>query len=244
VKGLARVGRLAYWANDLPEAVTILEEALALARALDESALIVLALEWLGHAYRDQDLYARAVPLYEETMARARAGGAPFDIASAHHCLGELALLQEDYPCARAHAQASLPFFRDLGVKWGITCASIHQGFAALHLGDDDLAARCFPQALRIAQLYDGGAHIRGALAGFAALAARGRPEDAEHAARLFGAIVEGPMVHAHRRACERLLAAAPPPIDQALWEAAYAEGRRMTLEQAVDYALSSTGPA
>ncbi|MDQ5851923.1 MAG: hypothetical protein M3380_07600, partial [Chloroflexota bacterium] len=204
-KAVIRLGQFAYWDGDLPEAATLLEEGLALARTLDDPGLIAQALEWLGHAYREQDMYWRAARLYDEYMARAQASGESFDIASAHHCLDELALLQEDYPRALAHAQASLALFRALGVKWGITCASINQGFAALHLGNDELAAQCFPEALRVAQIYDDGSHIRGALAGFVAMAARGGTRDALHAARLLGAIAEGSMVYAHRRACERI---------------------------------------
>ena len=136
-------------------------------------------------------------------------------------------------------AKASLPGFRALDVQWGITCASIHQGFAALHLGDDEFAARCFTEALRTAQLYDGGSHIRGALAGFVAMAARGGTWGALRAARLLGAIVEGPMVHAHRRECERIVVAICTQSDATAWEAAYVEGRQMTLEQAIAYALA-----
>jgi predicted ATPase/DNA-binding XRE family transcriptional regulator len=243
-EGLVRIGRLAYWDDDLQSATTILEEGLALARNLDDPALIALALEWLAHAYRDQDMYVRAVPLYEEVMAYAQASGEPYDIASAHHCLGELALLQEDYQCALAQTQASLPVFRALDVEWGITCVSINQGFAALHLGNDILVAQCFSEALQVALRYDGGSHIRGALAGFVALAARGGAHQAERAARLLGAITEGSIVHAHRRACERIVAAACPNHDAAVWEAAHAEGRRMTLEQAAAYALGVDQPA
>src|SRR5436190_2069059 len=116
-------------------------------------------------------------------------------------CLEALALLQEDYPRALAHTQVSLPSFRALDVEWGITCVLINQGFAALHLENDTLAAQCFPEALRIAQLYDGGSHIRGALAGFAALAARRGERHAQRAARLLGASIESFMVYAHRRA-------------------------------------------
>jgi predicted ATPase/DNA-binding XRE family transcriptional regulator len=236
VEALVRIGRFAYW-HDLSQAAALLEEGLELARALDDAALIMLAVEWLGHAYRDQDMYARAIPLYQEYMARAQARGELFDIASAHHCLGELALLQEDYPRALEQAGASFPIFQSLNVEWGIACASIHQGFAALHLGNDELAARCFPLALRVAQRYDGGSHIRGALAGFAALAARGGARGSERAARLFGAIAGRAMVHAHRRTCEPFVVVARARLGPA-WEAAYAEGQRMTLEQAAAYAL------
>jgi predicted ATPase/DNA-binding XRE family transcriptional regulator len=241
-KAFIRLGQFAYWAGDQPQAVTLLEEGLLLARTLDDDRYIEPAIEWLGHAYREQDRFAEAALLYEEYMARAQARDELFDIASAHHCLGELALLQEDYPRAFEHAQASLPGFRELDVDWGIACGSINKGFAALHLGKVEIAARCFPEALRVARLYDGGSHIRGALAGFAAMAVCEGELHARRAARLLGATTTGSMVYAHRRACERLIATTPIQSDETAWETAYAEGRRMTLEQAIAFALNVPG--
>jgi hypothetical protein len=42
---------------------------------------------------------------------------------------------------------------------------------------------------------------------------------------------------------CERIVAATRVQGDATAWEAAYAEGRRMTLEQAAAYALSADEP-
>jgi DNA-binding NarL/FixJ family response regulator len=67
---------------------------------------------------------------------------------------------------------------------------------------------------------------------------------------RLFGSAkalrdsagVSGP---AHQQAlCERYLAATRSRMDEATWETAFAEGRNMGLEEAVEYALSEEGPA
>jgi predicted ATPase/transcriptional regulator with XRE-family HTH domain len=239
MEALIRLGQFAYW-HDLPQAVVLLEEGLALARMLGDQTQVLRAVEWLAHAYRDQEQFTHCIPLYEECMAYAQAAGTPFDGASAHHCQSELALLQENYRHALVHAQASLPTFRELNIHWGIACALMHMGFAALHLGNDALATRCFPEALQVALNYDGGSHIRGALAGCAGLAMRAGASGTERAARLLGAIADGTMVHAHRRASDRLIAAAYLNHDAVLWEAAYAEGRRMTLEQAVAFALAS----
>ncbi len=43
-KAVIRLGQFAYWDGDLPEAATLLEEGLALARTLDDPGLIAQAL--------------------------------------------------------------------------------------------------------------------------------------------------------------------------------------------------------
>jgi hypothetical protein len=92
--------------------------------------------------------------------------------------------------------------------------------------------------------------NIARCLEGFAALAAahaQRRPEDsgnARRAARLWGAAEavrtasgfrQPPADRAHD---EPYLAAAHAHVDAATWDAAWAEGRAMTVEQAVAYAL------
>ncbi len=66
----------------------------------------------------------------------------------------------------------------------------------------------------------------------------QGQPE---RAARILGAMeaLEADMFHAHRREYERAIATARAHIEQSEWEAAWAEGQAMTLEQAIAYALS-----
>jgi glycine/D-amino acid oxidase-like deaminating enzyme len=76
-------------------------------------------------------------------------------------------------------------------------------------------------------------------LAGVAA-----RQGNAERAARLFGAAeelneaIQDPPPPAQRREIEQNMATAQSQLEAARWEAAWAEGRAMTLEQAVAYAL------
>jgi len=194
--------------------------------------------------YRDQDEYARAAPLYEEGLALAQALGKQEAIAGLYNVMGELALLQEDYPRVLEQAQASLALFRALGVQWGIACTLIHQGYAVRRQGNDDLAARSFDEALSVARSIEHTMFVRACLVGFAALAACPGPDasegaqDAQRAARLLGAVDGAEMVHAHQRECERIITAAHVAFDQTVWEAAWAEGQAMTLEQAIAYAL------
>jgi DNA-binding NarL/FixJ family response regulator len=72
---------------------------------------------------------------------------------------------------------------------------------------------------------------------------------EAERAARMFGAAQALRETVGYERAPreqalrEPYLAAASSKLDEASWEAAFAEGKRMTFEKAVEHALSAEGP-
>ncbi len=93
-------------------------------------------------------------------------------------------------------------------------------------------------------QLYSDG--IAFTLEGLAALAAA--QGHAVHAARLFGAaeahreLITSPMATCDRILYDRNVAIARTQLDETGFAAAWAEGRAMTLEQAIAYALEETG--
>lgn len=78
---------------------------------------------------------------------------------------------------------------------------------------------------------------------GFAGVAARSGSAGAQRAARLLAAdeVLNDPL-HNYgpepRREWEGIAAAARAQLDEAVWAAAWAEGRALTLEQAIEYAL------
>src|SRR3712207_7167529 len=85
-------------------------------------------------------------------------------------------------------------------------------------------------------------------LAGLAGVA--GRQGHADRAARLFGAAealheaIHDPPPPAHRREIEQNVALARAHLGEARWKTGWAEGRTMSLEQAIAYALDpSTVP-
>lgn len=239
-KALNIVGRFAWGDGAVPQAAAILEEALVLTRTLDEPHELVDVLQTLGDAYRDQDLYSRAAPLYEESLAQAHALGNQEYIAGSYHVLGELVLLQEDYPRALALEQASIAIFRATGVDWGITLALLNAGIAALHQGNDMLAAQYAAESI---QASPKAWTSLPCIVAFAALAVK--HSRAERAVRLLGATEAllarygASLAHVHRREYERTVAATRQQLEPNAWKAAWAEGRAMTLEQAVAYALS-----
>lgn len=221
VLSLMALGQMAAAQGDYPIAHTRLEEAVAQSRAIDNRWDMAQALNSLGDLARLQSEYARAEQLYEESLALFREAGAKGDIPASLHNLGHVALAQGDYEQARALFEESLALHQEVGNKPGIV-----EGLAGL--------------------------------AGVAAMASQHRASDgqtgeAEQArkagwtARLFGAsdalrgAIGAPMWPAERVDYERNMAAARAQLDEEEFERAWQEGRSMTIEQAIAYALEET---
>jgi predicted ATPase/DNA-binding CsgD family transcriptional regulator/transcriptional regulator with XRE-family HTH domain len=220
----------------------LLEESLRLFRELEDQDGSAEALSELGAALRDQGHYKRAQPLLEESVAHFRAMGDKHLLAGALHSLGETLLLQGDDVSARAREEESRDVYQEIGARPYMVWPLLHLGHIAKHQGDYGQACAALAESLAIVREVDHHPGLAFCLLGLAGLAAR---QDAwERAARLFGAAearfeaAHGELFPAHRSEMERDIAAARAQLDAATWEAAWAEGRAMSLEQAIAYAL------
>ena len=141
--------------------------------------------------------------------------------------------------------------FRAEEQTWGIANALAHLAMVALDLGDDGRAGAYLRESLiHLRQLGERWQTVH-TLEVFARLAAgqEQRPEDAQasglRAARLFGAAevlretLRAPILAFQRQSYARGIATLRAQLDEATFTAAWAEGRAMTLEQVIAYALS-----
>lgn len=151
---------------------------------------------------------------------------------------------QGDLARARRLAERGLSLAREVGAR-DILYVTLHPLAAiALAEGDHERAARLFEEGLTLSAEVGEASNVAYCLEGLAAIAAsEGR---LERAARLWGAaeaILEPIEVIAYPYATDRSLhdrqvAAARERLDQETWTRAWAEGRAMTIEQAIEYAL------
>ncbi len=176
-------------------------------------------------------------------------GESPLDRWATNHLLFFLALSamdEGDYDRAAALAEEKLALNRELRDIHDITVALILSGMIALVRGDHERAAVLFEEDLLLLRKLGDTESIIHCLLGLAAVAIpRGEPV---RAARLRGAaealqeatgsLADSPFVRSQYDH-ESLLATARSRLDEALWEAARAEGRAMSPEEAVEYALS-----
>jgi predicted ATPase/DNA-binding SARP family transcriptional activator len=229
--------------DDYEQAAPICEEGLVASRAANHQIGIIFCLNNLGLAMRGRGDYARARELHQEALVECRGLE---QTAFQGWVLGHLSqteIREGNIISARAHAEEGLALSRQLGDSYGMALALETLGMAALAQGDPDQAEKFLIQGLK--RVREPGFQID-TLEYLDALAyaanARERPA---RAARLLGA------AEALR---EEIEAFRPPPehatharetssirdqLDEATWKTAWAEGCAMSLEEAVEYALT-----
>ena len=242
---LNEAGWIATVQGEQEKAVVLLEESFALSKEQGEESAIAASLFQLGQLLvmhegdRDRvaDLRDEAEALRSESL----------DPSQAAYLVMFMALASWH---ARDDAQALSLFeeglgqFRDLGNLQGAAFCLGCMGFIALDGEDLARAATIFEEALRTLRTLRDRVGIFHCLLGAASVAGwRGEPD---RAARLWGAaealgetaaVPLIPMIRS-RYDYEGYVAAARSQLGQEAFEAAWAEGRTMTPEEAIDYAL------
>jgi non-specific serine/threonine protein kinase len=181
----------------------------------------------------------------EECLVLHRALGDSHDAAWAIHGLGAVASNQEDYERATGFFEESLRRFQALGDLRFIALASLEFGYAELFAagGDRERAGRLLRDGLRgLLAVGDRAFMIAGLLTLAEAEAQLGRRA---RAARLLGAL--GALRDAHgarsspaqHEAEARLIGTIRPQLGETMFAAALAEGRMLTVEQAITETLS-----
>ena len=218
------------------------EESLALARELGDGRGVgraITVLVWAAFTQDDDQTVARL----EEYLALSRELGSKSAIAATLNELGELVRHHGDYTHAGEYYAESLALYRELNNTAGIAMQCHNLGYVALHQGDERQAAAHFVEGLALRQTLGNNLWIAECLVGIASVVVvQGQ---GEQAARLFGAVQDvlessGAMLSpADRNEYERNVVAARAELDETTFAAAWAQGRAMTLEQAIADVLS-----
>ncbi|MGE5264154.1 MAG: ATP-binding protein, partial [Acidobacteriota bacterium] len=237
---LANLGDILQHA-ELPGARPVLEESLALAHELGDGQLIASVLIYLSEVDLRQGDYAIAWSRREQALAIFRESGNKSYVAWALGASGDVARLQGDYARARVLYEEAL---RVAQGDWFLYGWILHNlGDVAQYFGDTTRASELFKESLQHHKRAGEREYIAEALAGLAGVAAaEGQPE---RAARLFGAaeaLRDG--IHLsirvyNRAPYDRYWPMAQSSTDEKTLGRAWAEGKAMSLEQAIDYALS-----
>ncbi len=232
-------GAIAWLLGDNHIAHFRLEQSVALARALDDKRLIAEMLIFLGWVVLDQDKDdALAALLFEESLGIARELGDKMGLANAFTALGGLSRRRGDYKQAYAFFEESRTIFQELGATWEVAMALIELGEVVRLQGEHLRAQELFNASLALWRELgiSRGFRIPFCLVGLARLYATGR--ELMHAARLLGAaeamserIGTSPLVEDITMLRIQVGASAFP--------AAWVEGRSISAEQAIEYALT-----
>jgi predicted ATPase/class 3 adenylate cyclase/Tfp pilus assembly protein PilF len=240
-QSLYSLGAVTSYQGDYGTARALLEESLAISRELGDKVGIATSLNGLGNMAYNQGDYGTARVLYEESLAINRELGHKQGIAMALFNLGRMARRSGDYAQAHRLLAECLEWHIQLGIKGG---SLAEFGWLAADMGDAAQARQWFEQALREHRETGEPRETAEDLEGLAHLARL--QSDWERAARLWGAAqslreaIGTPPLPEERKEDERDQAAVREALGEAAFAAAWAEGRAMTLEQAIEYALAS----
>jgi tetratricopeptide (TPR) repeat protein len=244
VRSLVAAADFARQQGDVAAARTHLNEALSIARATDDRPQIAGSTLTLAKVARIQGDLAAARAYLGESLAIASDLGDDYFIDDALSNLGEVARQEGDWATARALHTRALAVSRRLGAQESTSTNLCNLGAVACEEGDLQSASACYREALTIDRALGNRAGASYSLDGLGAVAAKRR--ECERAAHLAGAAeaLRASMGYelepADRGFRERYLADLREWLGDEAFEAAAAEGRAMTLERAIELALSS----
>jgi tetratricopeptide (TPR) repeat protein len=233
----------AWHRGEYEKAAALHEEALALARELGDERGIGFALNSLGAQELEKGNYERATRLFEDALALSRDLGDQRTVGYALRNLGEVARHRGEYGRAAMLGMESLSLFREIADDWHIAGTLAWLGRITLYTSDDlEAAAGYFREGLIVAQRIGDGECAAFCLEGFAGLA--GARAQGARSTRLYGATealreaIGAPLSPIDRPDHDHKVAAARAQLDEAIWRTAWNEGRAMSLDEAVAYAL------
>src|SRR5829696_2842066 len=225
----------------------LLEESLEISREANDKIKIVEALLQLANTAWGTGDEARAKEIYEEGITLCREVGYTYRLPGFLLSLGYLLMLEGDYERGAALNEEAVEICREHGYKGSLNYALDNLGWAALLEGDYERARTPFEESLVVSKELGDKIVASDSLEGMACIsAAQG---GALRAGRLFGAaeaLREGvgavpyqlnPEEESWR---EPYLAAARSQLGEDSWEEALAQGRAMSMEEAIEYALSA----
>jgi two-component SAPR family response regulator len=244
-KALGWAGYLAWAQADRPVARSRLQESVEIWRELGGGqgglahALWVLGLETLA---RGEPAVARS--LAEESVTIFRKIGDEFGLSISLANLGAIVLNQGDPTLAMSLLEESAAISRETGDDWMLSLPLRNLGVAAFQQGNYDRAVALLKESLILLRELGDKLYTSRSLECLAAVEAmRG---DHARAARLFGAgealrEAIGASVLFYLVDYDGAVAAARDALGEEALAVAWVEGREMTLEEAVAYALDET---
>jgi predicted ATPase len=237
-------GVLARMLEDYVSAHSLHEESLRIYRELDDKQAIAYSLGNLGIVACLQEDYASARPLFEESLERHRELENEEGIAYCLGNLGTMAYHQGDYASARSLMEQSLEIQQKLDHPWGIAGCHDNLGNMDRIQGDLVSARTQHEKSLMIRKRLEDKPGIALCLESFASLAfTENRSEQAAHLSGASERLREEIGSSLTRLPDEqavyvRHLEEARQSLGEERLTEAWAEGRAMTLEQAIEYAL------
>ncbi len=240
--GLAtrNLGGVVHMRGEYDRARQLLEESLRLMRERGDTESVASITQELGNVAYDMADDAGAIELFDEAQRMFRDGGSKPGAASVLSDMGEVARHQGDYPRAAVLLEQSLALQRDLGNKEGIALALYYWGRMAYDQGDYGSARSRYHESLLLQQNLGNKRSIAALLEAFAELAFA--EQHTRQAVCLLSAAtalrqgISAPVPARERERYEQLVMKLRASLDQATFNAAWLEGQKLPLEQAIQH--------
>lgn len=242
---LVNLGRIARVRGNYVEARELLERSLTLFERLGDKSYVTYALEELGSLTIYEGDSQHAIQLLTRTLSLARQReGDKLGLAVCLHRLGFAKYVEGNLEDARTLLEESLSLFRDLHEKLAIAVCLSDLGKILLNQGAREEAARLQKESLALRTEFGAKFGIAECLERIATIAGvKGASERAAQLVAAADAIRESigvPLPPTERPDHERTIAVAASALGETSYARAWSEGRSMTLEQAIDYALAT----
>lgn len=228
--------------GDYERARAAFDECLAVFRALGDQHSVAIVLNNLGEAARDQGDYARARNCHEESLALNQELGKKEGVAFSLTNIGEVTGFQGDFARAEQLITEALALFRELGHKMGIAVALNAQGEMAFLQSDCARARTLYRASLEICVEVGDKRMIVSCWEGLARVVCA--QNDPARAVRLLGAAAQWrealkiPLAPTDRKFYQAAVECAHTQLDDVTFAAEFTQGRALSLEQAIAYAL------
>jgi tetratricopeptide (TPR) repeat protein len=242
---LLSLGHVALERQDHDSATEAFEESLALSREMGNGWGLAGSIMSLAIVIHEQGNLERATELYAEGIDLFRKRGDKLGLAQCLNNLGLVMYSRGDLERAAGLTEESVALLRELGAGADTAVGLSNLGWIALLQNDVGKASDLFEESLHLASGTGMEPVVLTTLEGFACLAgARG---EVRRAARLWGVTQALEMQGIPRDTdfladADERISAVRSSLGEQAWEEALAEGRKITLEEAVSYALEENG--
>ncbi len=236
------LGSIAARRGDYEKARSHHEESLDIRRKLGERAGVLDTLISLGDVLADVGDRDSAQSLFDESLTIGGELGYQKGIADALHSLGRLALARGALEKARAQLEVGLETRRDLGESQGIAQSLVNLAAVRVETEEFSEAAEMLGEAFAILEYLGDKRLIAEGLEGIGFMSAA--RERWASAARMLGTAegirisIGSPIPPASCAHYDRWISALKAGIEESSFKATWAEGRALSIEQAIAAAL------
>ena len=236
------LGTLAAQQGEYEKAQNLYTQSLKIRKRLKDQPQIASLLSNMGIVARFQGQYQQARELHELALKIRRALGDKWAIGVSLNNLGNVAIDQGNFEEARQLQEEGLAFRRAVGDRWAIANALNNLGNLAREQGEYKTALSLYHESMEINKALRAQWAISYLLEDMGCLSALlNRPE---RALRLIGAAfkqreaIGAPLSPAEKEKLDRVLDRIRSAIGENQRTSTYEEGRNMSFEEAIDYAL------